>query len=108
MQPRGGMCVQSNGKIRCEFAESFVLYIVSEKHRPRELGRGLGLEDGFALSVREGKPVRPERTGAAATAAAVFSVAQQRQTPRGKLDADLVRAPRFEPDVHKAQSILPS
>ena len=25
-----------------------------------------------------------------------------------KLDADLVRAPRFEPDAHKAQSILPS
>ena len=51
MQPRGGMCVQSNGKIRCEFAESFVLYIVSEKHRPRELGRGLG--DALALTNQE-------------------------------------------------------
>lgn len=56
--------------------------------------------------VREGKPVRPERTGAAATAAAVFSVAQQRQAARGKLDADLVRAPRFEPDARKAQPVL--
>ena len=56
--------------------------------------------------VREGKPVRPERAGAAATAAAVFSVAQQRQAARGKLDADLVRAPRFEPDARKAQPVL--
>lgn len=88
MQPRGRMCVQSNGKIRCEFAESFVLYIVSEKHRPREPGRGLCLKSRFAFPVREGQPVRPERAGAAATAAAVFSVRPAaaggaRQTGRG-------------------------
>lgn len=35
-----------------------------------------------------------------------ISVAQQRQAARGKLDADLVRAPRFEPDARKAQPVL--
>ena len=106
MQPRGGCACSQTGKYGANLPKALYCTSYQKNTVHGNWAGGCASKSRFALSVREGQPVRPERAGAAATAAAVFSVAQQRQAARGKLDADLVRAPRFEPDARKAQSIL--
>ena len=77
------------------------------KQVPRVFVRGeVGAGEGLAGDgVAEGKLPRPERRAALLVPRAVAPVAEQRQTARGELHADLVRAPGVQPDAHERECV---
>ena len=70
---------------------------------PRKDARRRSLKDEgrVRLGMEKGEAAAPQRRRAAALAAAIFAVAEQRMAARGELAADLVKASRAQRDAHE-------